>query len=329
MAISKAIGMRNAYLPRQQVMRVGVPHKGGRLAFHAFEQGFPVMVSANAFWNLGKGTFQVPTATDLSECDLALDSAGFTAMQLWKTKGRQAGIAGIYPWTYAQYLELVSEVRPAWYAQPDLCCEPAVAGSADEVDYRVRATATLLHGMLMTLNHHHEAAAREGWSDEAIRNAWPAPVPVLQGWSVDNYLRSLDLMCEVWAHWEPWLAPPVLIGLGSVCRRNLHDPKHGLYAVLRALEGRLPTGARLHLFGVKGTALEGIRHLPWIASCDSMAYDFGARIDARKAGISNCMAHRSSAMSRWMKGAANWMTPRQQQIAACAGLESLGLTRGV
>ena len=30
----------NAYLPTKQVMRIGVPHKAGRLAFHAFQHGF-------------------------------------------------------------------------------------------------------------------------------------------------------------------------------------------------------------------------------------------------------------------------------------------------
>lgn len=90
----------NAVLPEEQVMRVGVPHRGGKLAFHAFERSYPVTVSANAFWNPKALCFKKPWATDLDECDVALDSAGFTAMSLWKAKGKQRGMAGVFPWTY-------------------------------------------------------------------------------------------------------------------------------------------------------------------------------------------------------------------------------------
>lgn len=120
-------GQLNAVLDDELVMRVGIPHRGGKLAFHAFNEGFPVMVSANAFWDAEKGCFRVPEATDLSELDVALDSAGFTAMKLWKAKGQQPGMAGIFPWSYEQYVELASLLSPSWWSQPDLCCEPEIA----------------------------------------------------------------------------------------------------------------------------------------------------------------------------------------------------------
>ncbi len=82
------------------IVRVGLPHRGGKLAFHAFNHGYCVMVSANAFWN-GQA-FCLPDASDVQELDFALDSAGFTAMKLWQTKGRQPGIDDSYPWGYAQ-----------------------------------------------------------------------------------------------------------------------------------------------------------------------------------------------------------------------------------
>ncbi len=291
----------NAHVPEGLMMRVGIPHRSGKLAFHAFEKDYPVMVSANAFWDSKRQCFVRPAASDLEECDTALDSAGFSAMWLWKKRGRQRGIAGIFPWTYAEYLDFATSFGASWYAQPDLCCEPEVAGDRDAVDYRVRATATLLEGCLQVLYHWHNLLARDrDCSASVIARLLPPPVPVLQGWCVSDYLRSLELLDAVWARWIPWLAPPRLIGIGSVCRRNLHDPEHGLFAVLEALEGRLPPGARAHLFGVKGAALSRLQHMPWIASADSMAYDFGARIDARSAGIRNSIEHRRQAMSRWM-----------------------------
>lgn len=62
-------------------MRVGVPNRSGSLAFHAFQQDYPVMVSAAAFWPSDIQRFHMPKATNLTETDFALDSAGFTAIQ--------------------------------------------------------------------------------------------------------------------------------------------------------------------------------------------------------------------------------------------------------
>ena len=135
------------------------------------------------------------------------------------------------------------------------------------------------------------------------------PVPILQGWSIDDYLRSLELTMQVWERWQPWLAPPSLIGIGSVCRRNLSHPKHGLYAILAALEGRLPKHSRVHLFGVKGTALDEIKMMPWVASADSMAFDFQARVKAREAGRPKSVHLRSKAMEMWMSKAAQRLAP--------------------
>src|SRR5882762_4276801 len=80
------------------VMGVGIPHRSGSLACHAFRRQYPAMVSANAFWDRRAQSFRLPKATDLQEVDFALDSAGFTAMRLWKAKGTQGGMAGVFPW---------------------------------------------------------------------------------------------------------------------------------------------------------------------------------------------------------------------------------------
>lgn len=289
----------NANLEEGLLMRVGIPHRGGRLPFHAFNRGYPVMVSANAFWNQDKQAFHFPEATDLSETDFAMDSAGYTAMKAWKAKGKQPGMAGVFPWTYAQYVAFATSCSASWWSQPDLCCEPEISSSPEEVDYRVRATATLLEGTLMTLYEWQNQLARS-CSAQVVANMLPPPVPVLQGWSVDMYLKSLDLLMAVWDRWQPWLAAPALIGVGSVCRRPIEHPVHGLGAILGALKGNLPKESRLHLFGVKGDSLNALRGLDWIASADSMAYDFGARVKAHRAGYSNTIEHRAGEMDRWL-----------------------------
>ena len=302
------VGQVNAILEDELVMRIGIPHRGGRLAFHAFEQGYPAMVSANAFWNPTKREFVMPAATDLTEMDFALDSAGYSAISLWQKKGRQDGIAGVYPWSLEQYLEFANLYGARWMSSPDLCCEPQVAGNQEEVDYRVNTTATLLEASLRVLYEWQNRLARTLTAREVANMIKPV-VPVLQGWNCDTYLRSLDLTMQVWERWQPWLAPPALIGVGSVCRRSLNHPTHGLYAILSGLEGRLPKGVRAHLFGVKGSCLAELKMMDWIASADSMAYDFGARVKARESGVSNTVKHRSSEMSRWMSSASSRLKP--------------------
>lgn len=270
-------------------VRVGIPHRGGALAFHAFNRNYPAMVSASAFWRAGK--FIIPAASDVHELDFALDSAGYTAMKLWQAKGRQAGIGGVFPWSYEQYIELALTVGAAWWSQPDLCCEPEIARNQEEIDYRIRATATFLEGSLQIV---------DAWSAQ-FGAPLARPVPIIQGWTASDYARSLDLMLTVWARWSS--TPPPLIGVGSVCRRHLAHPEHGLLAILGALERQLPHGSRLHLFGVKGSALGELAAFAPVASVDSMAYDFRARMKAREESISNDMAHRAQEMSRWMSAA--------------------------
>jgi hypothetical protein len=299
---------RNAHVDDGLLVRVGIPHSGGKLAFHAFNESFAAMVSASAFWNPKTGRFRFPEATDLTEMDFALDSAGFTAMRLFQSKGRQPGIAGVYPWTMEQFVELASLSGAAWVAQPDLCCELELAADQEAVDYRVNATATLLEGMLRVVYTWQDQLVST-MNANAVQNMVRIPVPVAQGWSVDDYRRSIDLMLQVWERWMPWVAAPVLIGLGSVCRRHLTAPRHGLYAILEGLEGHLPPGAKLHLFGVKGQALERVKMYDWVASVDSMAADFAARVKARHAGVSNTIAHRAVEMNRWMSVAARRASP--------------------
>lgn len=314
------INQCNAILDSSVVMRVGIPQKSGGLAAHAFNEGYPAMVSANAFWDIKEGRFKMPQFTDISQLDYALDSAGFVAVKMWQSKGPQKGMAGIFPWTYEQYVEFASEAGASWYSQPDLCCEPEIARNQEEIDCRVNATATLLEGVLRVV-FAWQCELAKTCSPTTVANMLSPPVPVLQGWSVSDYLRSLDLMQAVWERWDPWFAPPALIGIGSVCRRDLHHPQHGLFAILAALDGKLPKNSKVHLFGVKGAALSELKMLDWVNSTDSMAYDFGARIKAHRGGFSNTIQHRSHEMTRWMSAAIEKSKPSigdQFRLSLCS-----------
>jgi hypothetical protein len=284
------------------LVRVGIPEPTGKLPFHAFEKEYATMVSAQAFWNPKSGKFRIPEASDLFETDFALDSAGFTAMRLWKEKGAQPGMAGIYPWSYSDYMLLASELSPTWFSAPDLCVENEIATSQAEVDFRIDATATLLEGCLRIAYEWQNQLART-CSSTVARNLVPTPIPVIQGWTTSDYQRSLELTMSVLERWTPWLQTPTLIGVGSVCRREVNHPKHGLLSVLAGIEPHLPSSSKLHLFGVKGTCLSTIKMLRHVASTDSMAYDFSARMNAHRAGQPNSIANRTAEMTRWMTSA--------------------------
>lgn len=125
--------------------------------------------------------------------------------------------------------------------------------SEREIDFRINATATFLEGTLRILYEWQNEFAKT-CSSTVLANLLKPPVPVIQGWDSAHYKRSLEMLQQVWRRWQPWLAPPALIGLGSVCRRDLKHPTHGLYAILDRLEPLIPTGSRVHCFGVKREA---------------------------------------------------------------------------
>ncbi|WP_434667875.1 hypothetical protein P5W99_36300 [Paraburkholderia sp. A3BS-1L] len=177
----------NARCHDEMQMRVGIPHRGGQLAIHAFKSDYPVMVSANAFFNRKTQRFRLPQHSPLQDMDVALDSAGFVAMQLFKSKGRQNGVGGMYPWSYSDYLELAVLMRPSWYSAMDLCTEPEVTNGGLDTAWRIRATATMLEGTLQILDAWQCEYAKDV-SATTVTETLKPPVPVVQGWTLQNYL---------------------------------------------------------------------------------------------------------------------------------------------
>lgn len=250
-------------------IRLGLPIVGGALPAAARELGAPVLVSANALARYrGQGKERTFAgfrlhAPDLAGLDVALDSAGFVAHARY----------GGFPWTPEAYVELAASQPWAWWAQMDACCEEEIAGSRGTVRLRQAETIRLL-GVC-------EALAREAGIS--------APLPVLQGRTVEDYVWHVDQL-------GARLDGLALVGVGSMCRRQVHGPD-GLLAVVDALDKVLPAGVRLHLFGVKSTGLSALAGHPRVASTDSMAWDTGARYDNKFA--SRTMDVRVSAMRGW------------------------------
>lgn len=253
---------------RQFEFRVGIPEVSGRFLIEAKDRNYKIMVSASRFWNRRKARFSRP-GKRLEGLDVFLDSAGFTAMRHW----------GGYPWTTDEYLDLVSKGTWTYWSQMDLCCEPQVAKDTKEVRSRVEKTAALLREL----------------SEKAAGRGVQLPLPVLQGWTSDDYKYSAELadrvLCGTW---------PDLVGVGSVCRRNVHGDA-GIFAIVQQLDETLPPGVRLHLFGVKSQALAGLKENHRVFSADSMAWDLGVRWACRKSGERYTMDKRIEGMHRWVK----------------------------
>lgn len=240
-------------------VRVGI-HPSGRYGSALKEIGAAALISANALRKRGRFRRMKPEAFG-GHLDVALDSAGFVAMVRY----------GGYPWSVSDYVELAAAWPWAWWASMDFCCEPEVARDRDEVRARIGRTVERL------------AECRV----EATRFGIVEPMPVLQGWQPDDYERCADLMPDL----------PTLVGLGSVCRRNLSG-EDGIVAILGRLDRRLPRHVQLHLFGVKGQAIHALVGHPRIASVDSMAWDMAAR---REIVGSRTVTKKIDFMCRWWR----------------------------
>jgi len=101
------------------------------------------------------------------------------------------------PWSFSRYRAFANLSGCSWYNQADLGCERNIADDRRAVEYHVRATATLLKGMLQILY---------AWQNELVRtcnstvvaNMLRPPVPVLQGRVLSDFMLSLELLNEVW-----------------------------------------------------------------------------------------------------------------------------------
>lgn len=258
------------------ILRVSIPTVYGKIGDAGSR--YYTLVSAGQFWNAAKRCFN-PAPKKIIQHSPALDSGGFVAMKLF----------GGYRWTVQQYVDfVVAGVKDApnpwaWWAQMDFCCEPEIANDAFEVTRRLHKTAEYLQAC---------RTATEIWWNEGITDL-KYPMPVLQGWFPDDYLRSIDLADNVLT--GDW---PALIGVGSMCRRSTTG-NESLFKVLERIKSALPSYVGFHLFGVKGEALHELSKDPRVLSTDSMAWDYAAFMEARGGQFPNTTEHRAAWMHKW------------------------------
>lgn len=270
---------------------VGLPHLSeGPILQRARALRTTALISANGLsrWSrkhglhkwIGWRTGQLRNATGLA--GLCLDSAGFVAASRY----------GGFPWTIADYVTLAAAHPFRWWASADYCVEAEIAADRDEITDRISRTIR---------------ANRDCWrlgNDYGIAETM---MPVIQGRNPADYERCADALSGL-------LRPSALLGVGSMCRRDIHGPE-GLIAVIDHLDRVLPAGIRLHAFGVKGTALPFL--LPYshrVASIDSQAYGVGARRAAMRSGISKTDMFVANHLEQWVAGQRHRLTERPHQL---------------
>jgi hypothetical protein len=257
---------------------VGLPHLNrGPILARAAELRAPALISANCLsvwsrrngwpdwggWRLDK----LENAQGLPS--LCLDSAGFVATALY----------GGFPWSVGQYVALAAAFPFRWWASIDYCTEAEIAGDREEVLDRISRT--------IRANLDCWRAGEEAGIDGTF-------LPVIQGRTPTDYERCLDGISACIHRGRS-------IGVGSMCRRELHGPE-GLVAIVDYLDRLLPAGIRLHLFGVKGTVIPFL--LPFrhrIASLDSQAYGVTARRDAYRRRIPKTDRLVADHLERWFR----------------------------
>lgn len=195
--------------------------------------------------------------------DWALDSGGFSELSLygeWRTTPT-AYIAAV-----RRYDEEIG--RLSWAAPQDWMCEPFMLAKTglDVAEHQYRTVKNFLY-------------LQELWADDATSPF----MPVLQGWTRDDYLRCMDLYHAYGVD----LTRFPLVGVGSVCRRQATAEIGHVMASIQVADPEIP----LHGFGVKRRGLVAYGH--HLQSADSMAWSY----EARRAGspMANCSGHRNCA----------------------------------
>jgi hypothetical protein len=181
-----------------------------------------------------------------------LDSGGFSELSAgaWHLRTRDA-----YPVTISEYAREVLRYQEEigmmeWAAPLDWMCEPEVVWKHDlgVLEHQRRTIENFLR----------------------LRDlCGPIVAPVVQGWTLDDYLRHLDMYQQagVYLTYEP------IVAVGSVCRRSDDDE------IVKILDRLAREGLTLHAFGVRSSALERIADA--LTSADSLVWSYSARREAQ------------------------------------------------
>ncbi|MEV7011743.1 hypothetical protein [Streptosporangium sp. NPDC051022] len=195
---------------------------------------------------------------------VAIDSGAFTELSL---HGEFVTTPEEYVRALARYDDEITDLD--WAAPQDWMCEPfMLAKTGLTVAEHQRRTVTNFVRLV------------ELWPQYSDATECPV-MPVIQGWTVDDYLACVDLYEQ---HGVRLAQDYPVVGVGSVCRRQATREIGDIFRTLAQLD--LP----LHGFGVK---LAGIRQYGrYLTTADSMAWSYAGRRTPTQCGSTT---HRSEA----------------------------------
>lgn len=182
-------------------------------------------------------------------CGWALDSGGFSELSLYG--GWSIG-PNVYADDVRRYRDEIGKLE--WAAIQDWMCEPV-----------------MLNKTGLTVRRHQELTVQSYLDLMTIAPDLPW-VPVLQGWTLRQYIECIDL----YASSGVFLTSLPLVGVGSVCRRQGTTEIAEIFGTLNAI------GLKCHAFGLKIRGL--MRSAGLIRSADSLAWSFAARRDEAMPG---------------------------------------------
>lgn len=210
---------------------------------------------------------------------LFIDSGGYSFM-----KGK-----GEYETSNEDYLRFINQHEPELWALRDYPCEPEVLKEHGR---------TVEEHQRMTIDRHRDLL---NYYDDPNYETPGQPVAVLQGWTIGDYLRHIDMMRDADTLTQ-------YVGIGSVCRRNREAE---IRRIILAVRDALPSWADLHAFGVKGSVLQYPDVRDALVSADSQSYDMQTRWGA---------LHDLDAGSRtWRDSALEYLRQKRRVRAVLAG----------
>ncbi|MGW1046939.1 deazapurine DNA modification protein DpdA family protein [Streptomyces sp. NPDC002547] len=205
-----------------------------------------------------------------------LDSGAYSELYL---RGEWTVSTADYAAAVRRYHEEIGNLEHA--SIQDWMCEPHILKRTGQsvYDHQARTVASYINLM---------------WRDDTL--PW---MPVLQGWTLDEYLRHVEMYDAMGI--DLTLEPRV--GLGSICRRQ------STREAIRIVETLHGLGIRLHGFGFKVTGLRSVHHL--LYSSDSLAWSFSARHDDPMPGCShkacsNCPVYALAWRNRMLRSLPLW-----------------------
>ncbi len=152
-----------------------------------------------------------------------------------------------------EYLHFVRKVRAGYFVLRDYPCEPQILK---------KFNVTAKDQIHRTLEHHLKLLELSECMGIKAK-----PIPVIQGWEIDDYLYCIELFREHGLIRD-------YIAIGSTCRR--HQVKTTQQIIL-TVRSELPGKVKLHAFGVKLSVLDDKAVWDALYSADTSAWDFIAR----------------------------------------------------